>query len=211
MSVEYRLPQTAASADRERFGFVEATRSGFGFLLDAGYEEVCAEPTYLRFERDGAFVDVFHGRPSYELGVEFGRQVHLDDEIVEQKFHIRDVPSLLVPEVSFTAYTATSPDQVARFLEELARWTKLAVERFERGGVGMFDRLSEEVERQSDEYLDAVRAGRLRAHADDAWHRRDFASVITAYEEIDSELGTVQLRDSEIKRLSYAREHLAEA
>lgn len=48
----------------------------------------------------------------------------------------------------------------------------------------------------------------MRARAEDAWHRKDFASVIAAYEEIDSELDTVELRESEVKRLNYARGHL---
>lgn len=193
-------------AGREHLGFVHAARSRFGFLRDRGYGEVRAEPTYLRFERGGTSIAVFHGRLSYELGVEFGRQIPLDgDELVEEKFHIRVVLSVLAPEVRFTPRAATSPEQVARFLDELAGWTKLAADRLERAGVEAFARLSEEVVRQSDEYSDGVQAGRLRAGADEAWRRKDFAEVVTAYEEVLAELRTVQLRESELERLHYAR------
>ena len=51
---------------------------------------------------------------------------------------------------------------------------------------------------------DAQRASRLRSRADDAWRHRDFAAVVNAYSEIDSELRTVELRASERGRLDYA-------
>jgi hypothetical protein len=38
--------------------------------------------------------------------------------------------------------------------------------------------------------------------------RRTWSTVVNAYEEIESELKTVQLRDSERGRLEYARKHL---
>lgn len=198
----------AAGPDREQLDFVGAVRARFEFLGDLGFVEVKADATYLRFERADTFVEVFHGRASYELGVEFGRWVRADDDVVEQKFHIVDVLSALTPDVTFVARTATSQEQVVRFVDELATSAKLAVDRLERAGIEAFDRISGAVERQSDEYLDGARAARLRARAEDAWHRKDFASVIAAYEEIESELDTVGLRESEAKRLVYARGHL---
>lgn len=207
MSVD-NIPKIDAGPDREQLDFVGAARARFEFLVDLGFAEVKAGATYLRFERADTFVEVFHGRASYELGVEFGRWVRADDGVVEQKFHIVDVLSVLAPDVRFGARTATSREQVVGFVDELATSAKLAVHRLERAGVEAFDRISEAVERQSDEYLDGLSAARLRARAEDAWHRRDFASLISAYEEIESELDTVGLRESEAKRLSYARQHL---
>jgi hypothetical protein len=164
----------------------------------------------VRYERDDTFVAVFHGRASFELGVEFGRRIRVDDQIVDQKFHIREVLALLVPEVTFAARTATSVAQVARFLDELAGWTELAAERFPSDVVGTFDQLQERGKRWSDEYLEGIRASRLRTQGDEAWRGKDFASVVTAYEEIESELHTVQLRESEAGRLGYARKKLAD-
>lgn len=154
------------------------------------------------------FVEVFHGRASYELGVEFGRWVIVDDARVEQKFHLAEVLPVVAPEVTFVAHTATSREQVARFVEELAQVARVVVERLEDEGTDVFDRVSAAVERRSDEYLENTRAERLRVRADAAWRRRDFVAVVTAYEEIKAELGTVSLRGSETKRLAYARKHL---
>lgn len=203
-----QLPQTVPGAGRDQLGFVDAARSGFGFLRGLGFKEVVAEPTYLRFERDDSFVEVFHGRASYELGVEFGRWVRVDDDVVEQKFHLVDVLPVVAPESGFVARTATSREQVVRFVEEMAVHAKVAVEHLEAEGSTGFERVSEAVERQSDEYLDGLRATRVRARAEEAWRRKDFASVVAAYEEIDAELSTVELRESEAKRLSYARDRI---
>jgi len=202
------MPQTDAGLDREELGFLVEPRRRFGFLLEQGFKEVNAEPTYLRFERDGRFVEVFHGRASYELGVEFGRWVRVDEDVVEQKFHLVDVLPVLAPSARFVASTAISREQVVRFVEELADVARVASECLERGGDAAFDQIGEAVKRHSDEYLDGARAARVRARAEDAWHRKDFSSVIAAYEEIDSELDTIELRESEVKRLNYARGHL---
>lgn len=203
-----RLPQTAVGPDREQLGFLGAARDRFAFLADRGFEEVAGNATYLRLERDGVFVEVFHGRASYELGVEFGRWVLVDDARVKQKFHLAEVLPVVAPEVTFVARTATSRAQVARFVEELAQVARVVVERLEDEGVEVFDRVSAAVERRSDEYLENTRAEHLRGRADAAWHRRDFVAVVIAYEEIEAELDTVSLRGSETKRLAYAREHL---
>ena len=188
-------PQAAAGPAREQLGFLPAARARFEFLLELGFREVVAEPIYLRLERDDMFVEVFHGRASYELGVEFGRWVRVDDDVVEQKFHLIDVLPVLTPGVRFVARTATSQEQVARFVDELASTARLAADHLQRGGADAFDRISDAVAARSEEYLDGLRADRLRARAEDAWHRKDFASVIAAYEEIDSELETVELRE----------------
>jgi len=202
--------QTAAGPARAHLDFPTAARTRFGFLLDLGFKEVKAEPTYLRFERYDMFIEVFHGRASYELGVEFGRWVRVEDDVVEQKFHLVDALPVFAPDVDFVARTATSREQVARFVEELADQARLVAERMSRGVTDAFDRISEAVATSSDEYLDGLRATRLRGRADDAWHRKDFASVVEAYEEIDSELNAVELRESEAKRLSYARRQIDE-
>lgn len=210
MSVS-QFPHTAPGAGRDQLGFLDAARSHFGFLKELGFTEKRAEPTYLRLEKGDAFVEVFHGRASFELGLEFGRRVRVDDDDVEQKFHLVDVVPVLAPDITFTARSATTKAQVARFVEELADTTKPVAERLEQGGGDAFDRISEAVAARSEEYLDGLRATRLRSRADDAWQRKDFASVVAAYEEVESELKTVDLRESEAKRLNYARRQIDEA
>jgi hypothetical protein len=206
-----QIPETVPGAGRNELGFVDAARCHFGFLADLGFTEERAEPTYLRFEKGDTFVEVFHGRASFELGIELGHRVRVDDDDLEQKFHIVDVAPVLAPEIHYTARTATTKDQVERFVEELAATTRPLAERVERDGTEAFELISQAVAVQSEEYLQGLRAARLRSRADEAWRRKDFASVVSAYAEIESELESVGLRPSEAKRLDYARRQIDSA
>lgn len=206
-----QIPETAPGAGRNGLGFLDAARGHFGFLIDLGFTEKQADPTYLRFVKGDRFVEVFHGRASFELGVEFGRRVRVDDDDLEQKFHIADVAPVLAPEIRYTARTAMTKDQVDRFVEELAATTRPLAERIERDGREAFELTSQAVSVQSEKYLDGLRAGRLRNRADEAWRRKDFAVVVSAYAEIESELESVDLRASEAKRLNYARRQIDSA
>lgn len=120
------MPSTEPGLDRPRLGFVRVVREAFAFLEDAGFAVVSEKPTFVRYESPTAFVNVFHGRGSYELGVEFGRWVEVDDERVEQKFPLADVIALTrdLGDVGFESFTATTNEAVATFVPRLASWAR---------------------------------------------------------------------------------------
>lgn len=80
------MPTTEPGSGRSELGFVQAVRSSFAFLEKVGLQVVREESTLVRFESCNRFVNVFHGRGSYELGVDFGRWVEVGGERVEQRF-----------------------------------------------------------------------------------------------------------------------------
>src|SRR5215471_1441934 len=57
--------------ERGQLGFQEAVR--FSFLNSYGFKTVQEQTTFVRFESATVFVNVYHGRASFELGVEIGR------------------------------------------------------------------------------------------------------------------------------------------
>jgi hypothetical protein len=61
-----------AGVDRWKPGFQEAVLDGFGFLRAYGLKAVEKNPTFVRFESKKVFVNVFHGRGSYEICIEVG-------------------------------------------------------------------------------------------------------------------------------------------
>lgn len=50
--------------------FVEAVRRNFAFLGDAGFAEIEALPTLVRYRSGKTGVDVHHGRKSFEVGLQ---------------------------------------------------------------------------------------------------------------------------------------------
>lgn len=47
--------------------------SSFDFLRAYGLKPVEEDVTFVRYESDAMFVNVYHGRGSFEIGVEIGR------------------------------------------------------------------------------------------------------------------------------------------
>jgi hypothetical protein len=200
----------AIGSDRARLGFAAVASHEFGFLLGMGFRLVDLSDTLARYETDRRFVRVFHGRRSYELGVEVGRWVDIDGAAREQAFPLRDVVALTQDPhtIGFGGTSATSAVSVRRFLGRLAAWTREYALPLLDDGDGLFDQMSVRNAAQEDVAQGALRASRLRARADEAWSRRDLATVALAYAEIAAELPTFPLRTSELARLRYAEEHL---
>jgi hypothetical protein len=60
--------------NRASLGFAQAVQEAFSFLLNDGFHIVESEPTIVRYEKNGLVVTVYHGRHSWEIGLEVGRQ-----------------------------------------------------------------------------------------------------------------------------------------
>lgn len=209
------MPTTEPGPHRDGLGFAAVVEAAFGFLeRDFGLRLVRAEATFVRYEGERRFVNVFHGRASYELGVEIGRWVDVDGEVVEERFALAYAVALSRdPEtVGFRAFTATDAAAVARFVPQLGEWTLEFV-----GPVIVadddtaFERMSAQAARESQLYQQEGRAAILRRRVEAAWREHDFGRVVLAYREILDELPLVQLQRSELGRLHYAEGKLDES
>jgi hypothetical protein len=204
------VPRTEPGVDRERLRFVDAVRSSFGFLERAGFVIVLELSTLVRYESASVFVVVFHGRGSYELGVEIGHRVEVDGQLVEEKFALADVVSLAVPleKAGFRSFATTDAEQLPGFLAQLAGWTERYGGPALRDEPGVFTQLRAAGVKQSEAMQEAWRAARLRDAADVAWRAKDYPRVVDAYSEMISELRSVDLRPSELARLRFAADRL---
>lgn len=205
---------TMPGPGRTQLGFAEAAVDQFGFLVDElGFRLVRVESTLVRYESPRAFVNVFHGRASYELGVEIGRWIEMGGARVEQKYPLSAVIALDhdPTAVGVHPFATTDGAVLGRFVVQLAELTRRYGELALSGDPTTFDRLSAENARRSDAFTNRLRAQRLRSVADDAWRRKDWGLVIDAYREIESELLHVELKPSESGRLRYAQKRLGSA
>lgn len=66
--------RTEPGSDRGKLGFKEAVLSNFDFLKSFGLKPKQAGPTFVRYESKTTFVDVYHGRSSFEMGIDVGRR-----------------------------------------------------------------------------------------------------------------------------------------
>ena len=208
---EGNMPTTSPGSGRSRLGFADAVKESFVFLVSGfGFRLVEAQPTFVRYESERAFVNVFHGRGSYELGVEIGHWIVIDDDRVEERFPLGDVIALDhdLATVGYRSFATTEKEPLARLVAQLAGWTQRFAPRALEGDATTFDRLRVENARQSQAMQEGWRATRLRSAADEAWHRKDWGRVVDAYGEMVSELRTVDLKPSELRRLRYAQEQL---
>jgi len=205
------MPTTMPGPDRSRLGFAAAVERSFGFLeREFGFRLADAQSTFVRYESELSFVNVFHGRGSYELGVEIGHWVDIEDGRVEEKFSLGDVIALDhdLSMVGYRSFATMEKDPLASFVAQLAEWTQRFTPRVLEGDASTFDRLRAQGARRSQEMQEGWRATRLRTAADEAWHRQDWGRVVDAYGEMVSELRTVELKPSELRRLRYAQEQL---
>jgi hypothetical protein len=197
--------------EREAFNFVREVRSAFGFLHALSFATTVESATFVRYEAASVFVNVFHGRGSYELGVEIGHRVDVDGQFVDEKFGLGDLVALsdAVEETDFRTYATTDPARLPEFLARLAEWTRYYGRAALTGEPAVFELLRAAGLDRSVATQDASRATQLRATADAAWRAREYARVIDSYNEMISELRTVELRQSELARLRFAEDHRA--
>src|SRR6266508_1197859 len=79
------------SLQRESLGFAPAATQAFSFLVERlGFRLAKQEPTFVRYESKSVFVNIYHGRSSYEIGVEVGPRAQTPRE-AEEKFMLGDV------------------------------------------------------------------------------------------------------------------------
>lgn len=215
--------QSDPSPDRASLGFAEVVLSCFSFLEARGFERVRVEPTFVRYESDRAFVNVYHGRSSYELGVEVGQlngrlsaqptePPDADTSFVighpnpEDRFTIWEIARYSgAPEVTeSTFFQASSADRVRSLVPKLAELVQRYAGPALQGDATFLERVREMRSEESRRYRKEGELQRVRMATAEAWGRRDFRRVVDLLEPFQGDLTA-----SEVKKLQYAKDQLA--
>lgn len=184
--------------NRSALHFVRKVRGAFGFLPDAGFAQVEASPTLVRYRKGDVEVDIYHGRQSYEIGGGV--------TLAGTRYAMSEIIRTVDPEVAkgYRSAVATTAEGVAAGLEELASLMQL----YGLGtlsGEQQFVALLEQQRKQwADGYALDVLAAQLRPQAEDAFRRGDYEQAAELYGRIRE-----RLSPAEAKKLSLAQERRA--
>lgn len=193
------------SPERVKLGFAETVLNAFDFLVkDFGFRCVNSEMTFVRYESPDVFVNVYHGRASYEIGVEIGLIKNPWGQN-EPPFTIRDIVEFNKAEAE-TGYTrvvtfsANDPELVRKFVNRLAGFVKRYAAPELGGDIIAFEQLRAFGMNEAAKYQKEQKISYAKREANSAWQQKNYALVIKLYEEIRDSLSP-----AEAKKLEYAR------
>lgn len=195
------------SPQRARLGFKDAVLSSFKFLAELGLHPIGEKITFVRYESSEVFVNVYHGRASFELGVEIGRLKEPDEE----KLTIYDIVAWAGAEKAerfgqHVMFQVSSPEGVREFVPKLAHLVQKYATPFIKGDATAYREALEARSRAAAEYVKQVNLKQVRSKGEAAWQQKDYAQVVELYSRMRKELSEV-----ESKRLSYAEQHVVTA
>jgi hypothetical protein len=198
------LTSETAADHRRRLGFEEAALVSFDFLRSYDLKPVEKNPTFVRYESRKVFVNIYHGRASYEVGIEVGLKAGTE------KYGLDSVVFAAGKEVwetegfgKGTMFQVSSREGVQRIVPGVAELLRKYGEPFLRGDLSFYKQLDKANGRASAEHTRQQLIRRIREQAEAAWSGKSFARVIELYQSIHSELTMI-----ERKRLAFARKQI---
>jgi hypothetical protein len=193
------------SSDRGRLGFTERVKSSFSFLSEEyDFRVVKTEPTFVRYESSDVFVNIYHGRASFELGFEIGR---LDDGTGKEESAY--TLSMIIEHMGaqkttgYRFFECSTEDSLKQCVPKLASLVQNYAPSFLGGDPGAYKQLSKTRSDISTRITKDFKLRAVRERAIGAWRSRDYARVADLYESIFEDL-----TQSEIKKLHYCKDHL---
>ncbi len=180
--------------DRRRFNLASQVEASFAFLADLGFSQVESQPTIVRFRRNGLTVNVYHGRQSYEIGVEVARG--------EERYSLSELIRSADPALAdqYRNPTATTPEELTTALARVADLLQRFGARALRNDADYFAQLQQLGKQWKASYALDVLAEQIRPKAEAAFRARRYAEAAKLYEKIGS-----RLSPTEQKKLATAR------
>jgi len=191
------------SAGRALLAFSDAVHANFGFLCALGFRPVKDDVTCVRYESPEVFVNVYHGRASFELGVEIGR---LSD--AEKKVNLYEIINWAGAGDAegfgkHVMFQVSTREGVQEFVPKLARLTQKYGIRLLKGDAAAYREVYATSARSAAEYEKEVALKNVRQKAEAAWHSKDYIRTVELYSAVRNDLTEVEAR-----RLAYAEQQV---
>jgi hypothetical protein len=195
---------TKPGSERWRLRFPEAVKLHFRFLEKFGFRIERKEVTLVRFCSEVVAVTVYHGRASYEIGIEFERISAPGEKygLLEALLFAQRAGRLKeVPQGSFQTSTR---EGVETLVEKMASLVEAYAVSLLNGVSSTYEELRVHRIQGAAAYTKEVHNQAVRRQLDDAWQSKDFEAVARLYEQMQGPLSP-----SEFMRLEYAKKQLA--
>lgn len=180
-----------------RLDFVDLVLSAFAFLPRLGFVVARREGTFVRFENDNVFVNVYHGRASYQVGLELGRIRESDI------YSLHELLSATAPADTEQARCQTTDPQVlGRCLSSIAMTIQQRCDLLLKGDTDAFEKLDAAVAPGRRAVTLQAQFGAVIDRADKAWESKDFSKATALYERSQPALDETRMR-----RLEYLKKH----
>ncbi len=198
--------------DRWKLGFREAVLENFKFLREYGYRLVRADVTFVRYEmpwysfRRRFYVNVYHARGGYDLGVEIG-PIHNDREQATLLgiLNWAHAPEVRGWRVGDTLWCAETREAVQTLVPKLAELVRRYAGPFLRGDPEAFKSLKKMNREAYTVWEEEMHRNAPKRHqATLAWEAKDFERVAAIYESFLKDQN-----DVEKERLAEAKRELA--
>jgi hypothetical protein len=192
-------------SDRGSLGFTEQVLSSFSFLTEHyDFHVVKIKPTIVRYESSSVFINIFHGRSSFELGFEIGR---IDDGTGREEYPYRldTIVELMGAQekAGATFFQASTRKSVKESVPQLASLAQSCASPFFTNDPVMFERLRKTSLAISLRIMKDLKRRTVRREAEVAWRSKDYAKIADLYESIREDLSP-----AEMKKLIYSKGHL---
>ena len=197
--------QDDRTSSRMQLGFSSEVLSAFQFLTqDYGFKCVKNDVTFVRYESESTFVNIYHGRRSYELGVEIGK-LEKDPNIPENWYTIGEIMDFVGvrKDLKFTFFQSRDKDQIKILLKRLAEYVKNYAGDILNGNLEILNKVQILQKEKSDAYIKEMHLRPIREMADVAWRQKDYVKFVGLYSPVEDDLTPV-----EAKKLEYARKKL---
>jgi uncharacterized protein (DUF1330 family) len=195
-----------ASPERAKLEFKDTVLSSFKFLSGFGLRPVEEKTTFVRYESPEVFVNVYHGRASFELGVEVGRLTEPNEKVT-----LHDLVAWAGAEKTegfgqHVMFQVSSRDGVKEFVPKLARLLENYGVPFLKAEGNAYRAVGEIRSQAAVEYENQVHLRDVRKKAQVAWHAKDYARVVELISPLHEELTEV-----EAKKLAYSEQQVSAA
>src|SRR5690242_2807854 len=196
------MTNTREENGRANLRFSEAVRLAFRFLIEDFFFSLIKEDvTYVRYESQTVFVNVYHGRASYELNVEIGERV-IGERRPENPFTIGEILQVINPQqyADYRPYQATTSESVEKFVYELAHLVRKYAKPALLGEQEFFQQVHERRHQNSNKLLLTWELNRVRRDVEIAWREKNYRRVVEIYNPLKE-----HLTPAEAKKLEYAK------